>query len=97
LAHVRDVGAYLGRRLHAVAAQSPLVRDVRGMGMMWGVELVEEVAASDVVAALWAHGLLTVPAGRNTVRFLPPLIVEQVHVDEAVSAFDAVLKATATV
>ncbi|RME10270.1 MAG: aspartate aminotransferase family protein [Ardenticatenia bacterium] len=91
LAHVRDVGAYLGEQLRAVAASSPLVREVRGLGLMWGVELDERVAAADVVAALWSHGLLTVPAGRNTVRFLPPLIVERTHVDEAVAAFATVL------
>ena len=54
------------------------------------------VAAGDVVARLREHNLLTVPASDNTVRLLPPLIIEQQHIDEAIAALDAVFAAMVT-
>jgi acetylornithine/N-succinyldiaminopimelate aminotransferase len=59
---------------------------VRGKGLMLGVKLKPEADARQFVAHLRDnHGLLTVSAGENVVRILPPLIIEQAHIDEFVS------------
>ena len=64
-----------------------------GMGLMLGVRV--KAANGDVVAACRDEGLLTVPAGDNVVRFLPPLIITDVEIGEAVDAFERALAAVA--
>ncbi len=75
----------LGTRLRdgLLALQSPKIREVRALGLMIGIELVDGVAALDVVKALMADGLLTIPAGDRVVRLLPPLNVSPAEIDEA--------------
>ena len=97
LSHVEQQGKALGAALVALQSRYPgLVQQVRGMGLMLGLRLVDAVAAGDVVARLREHNLLTVPASDNTVRLLPPLIIEQQHIDEAIAALDAVFTAMVT-
>lgn len=72
LAHVRETGEWLGGELQALAARTDRVRAVRGIGFMWGIDLV--VPAAPVVAALTDAGLLVCTAGEYTVRLLPPLV-----------------------
>src|SRR3546814_7334861 len=55
---------------------------VRGAGLMLGLRCV--MTNGEVVAALQKNGMLTVPAGDNVVRLLPPLVIEPQHVDEAI-------------
>ncbi|MDQ7030100.1 MAG: aspartate aminotransferase family protein [Ardenticatenia bacterium] len=91
LDHVRRVGTYLGERLHGLSRRFPdLVREVRGRGLMWGLELTEGHQPADVVQAGYAHGLIVAPTGHNTVRLIPPLIVQEEHVDMAVSTLEAI-------
>ncbi len=93
LDHVRRVGAYLGERLHELARRFPaLVKEVRGLGLMWGLELADGLQPSDVVEAGYRHGLVVAPTGHNTVRLVPPLIVQAEHVDTAVAALEAVFE-----
>lgn len=77
LAHVTEVGEYLHERLSEI--NSPLIKDVRGKGLMAGVELT--VPAGPLVKEGYKHGLLLVNAGDNVLRFVPPLILEKQHVD----------------
>ena len=72
------LGAELMNRLNALG--SPKVRQVRGRGMMIGVELKERVTPT--LRALQERGVLVLPAGPTTFRLLPPLIWEQQQVDE---------------
>jgi acetylornithine/N-succinyldiaminopimelate aminotransferase len=79
----------LWTRLHDLAARHPkVIAEVRGAGLMLGLRCV--VPNSDVVARLREHGLLTVPASENTIRLMPPLIVEDSHIDEAIDILDRV-------
>ena len=70
------------------------VVDVRGMGLMLGCKVTATNGV--VVGACRDAGLLTVPAGENVVRFLPPLIITDAEIGEVVAAFEKALVATAT-
>jgi len=91
LAHVRETGDYLKERLTEI--NSPLVKEVRGRGLMVGLELSVDV--SPIIEAGYDHGLLLVNAGPNVVRFVPPLIVEKAHVDELADKLTTILAAQA--
>jgi len=89
LTHVQEMGALLKARLEDTAKAHPkLLGAVRGQGLLLGIEAVP--SNGDVVKALENKGLLTIPAGGNVVRFLPPLIVEEFHIEEAIAILDAV-------
>lgn len=88
LRHVEAMGAALRDGLAALRA--PQIVEVRGRGLMIGVELT--VPAAEVVSAGYAHGLIMVSAGPNVLRLVPPLILEQVHVDETLEKLDAILR-----
>lgn len=82
------LGAQLMERLTSLG--SPKVRQVRGRGMMIGVELKERVTPT--LRALQEHGVLVLAAGPTTLRLLPPLIWEQQQVDELIEAVGLTLK-----
>lgn len=79
-------------RLHELARRHSAIREVRGKGLMWGVDLAEE--AAPVVGAARELGLLVNATSKTVVRMLPPLIVEPAHVDEAVLVLDQALRKT---
>ena len=81
LAAVTENGAYLRARLRDL--NSPLVVEVRGSGLLIGVEL--NTAVAPVVAAAREAGLLIINAGETTLRIAPPLIVTPDHIDQAVA------------
>lgn len=73
LEHVREEGAWLSESLTSLVRPNGPVRAVRGIGLMWGVDV--SVPAADVVARARALGLLVLTAGEHTLRLLPPLII----------------------
>jgi acetylornithine/LysW-gamma-L-lysine aminotransferase len=81
--HAADVGGYFQERLESALGDE--VRDVRGEGLMVGVEVGRGANRALKELAL-NHGILALPAGRTVVRFLPPLTVEEDHVDRVVDA-----------
>ena len=98
LANARARGDYAKRKIETV----PGVKEVRGMGLMLGIELGDEFgplaagakAPSQTVAiALMRDGLLAVPAGPTVIRWLPPLNVSEGEIDEAVSILRSTLTA----
>ncbi|MBX6330476.1 MAG: acetylornithine transaminase [Gemmatimonadaceae bacterium] len=72
LAHVREDGAWLGAELAAMAERTQRIRAVRGIGYMWGIDVMQP--AADVVTRAREAGLLILTAGEFTVRILPPLV-----------------------
>jgi acetylornithine/N-succinyldiaminopimelate aminotransferase len=77
------MGALLRSRVEEVCARFPgVVTEVRGLGLMMGFKPV--MPNTEMVAKLADGGLLTVGAGDNIVRLLPPLIIDDAQVDEAV-------------
>jgi 4-aminobutyrate aminotransferase len=96
VANAADVGAHLMHRLRSLMDRHPLIGDVRGRGLMVGVELVKDRSTKErasaerdaVVSAAFRRGLLTLGAGKNVVRFSPPLVLTREHADQAVQIFD---------
>jgi len=76
---VKTRGDYLAKRLGDEVAKSPLIEQVRGRGLMWG--LVSVPPAADIVAEAREHGLIILVAGPNVVRLLPPLVMSQAELD----------------
>lgn len=108
LENARQLGAHALRELQALG--SPLIREVRGIGLMIGIELCEDFAARTTPAGetesaskvnvvpsimminrLHDAGMLAVPAGTHTIRWLPPLNVTRDEIDEAVAILGRVL------
>lgn len=89
LSHVKEVGDYLLESLSEI--ESPLIKDIRGRGLMVAVELTVET--SPIIEAGYEHGLLLINAGANVIRLVPPLIVEKEHVDNLVEKLKTILKA----
>jgi 4-aminobutyrate aminotransferase len=99
VANAAEVGAHLMNALKALMDKHPLVGDVRGRGLMVGVELVRDRRTKEratderdaVVNAAFARGLLLLGAGKNAVRFSPPLVLTREQADIAVGIFDEAL------
>jgi len=82
-----EKGAYLMDKLRQI--DSPLIRDVRGMGLMVGVELKQKV--TPYLKALQDHNILALNAGMTVLRFLPPLVISYEQLDRLVGALTEVL------
>ena len=102
-ANAGRMGARLLHGLHDFAARHPAVGDVRGVGLMIGVELVADRAtrapAPERVHALvqraFTRGLLVLGAGRSTLRLAPPLVIDEYDVDTALAILDECLTSLA--
>lgn len=91
LQNVQERGEQLRAGLEAIAAKYPnQVKEVRGWGLINGMELSADIqtTSADVVKAAIAEGLLLVPAGPKVIRFVPPLIVAEAEVDQALQALE---------
>lgn len=82
-----EKGLYLKQKLSAI--QSPLIREIRGLGLMIGIELKKKV--TPYLRALENEGILALPAGLTVIRLLPPLVISYEQIDEVVAGLDAVL------
>jgi len=88
---VTEVAETLMTALNALVTKYPSVFvEVRGQGLMLGIKLVDTVVNRAFKAELEGEGLLVAPAGDNVVRLLPPLVIEDRHVAEAIAIFDTV-------
>jgi len=91
MAHVQRVGAHMESKLRALASRHACVREVRGAGLMWGLDL--DRPALPVVEAALQHGLLINRTSDTVVRLLPPYIITAEEIDEAIGLLDAALLA----
>ena len=87
------MGARLRAGIERVAAEHGGVRDVRGMGLMIGVEFASHEAADAVEQAAFQRGLLVLECGEAAIRLCPPLIVDEEAVDTAVALFGEAMAA----
>jgi len=90
LEHVREAGEWFGRELQAIADRSFRVRAIRGIGLMWGMDVT--VASADVIAKARERGLLLVSAGEHTMRFLPPLVITREELTRGLELFEEALE-----
>jgi 4-aminobutyrate aminotransferase len=96
-------GAYLMKRLKELQQKYPIIGDVRGRGLMIGVELVKdpetkEPAAQesvDVMTKCFKRGLAIITAGKCTMRFAPPLIITRETLDAGLEVFEGAIKEVA--
>lgn len=93
LEHVRAVGAHFAARLAQLASKHAMVRDVRGEGVMRGIEI--DRPAAEIVDAVRPKGLLINATAKTVIRLLPPLTITTAEIDEAVDVLDAALAAAA--
>ncbi len=91
LADTRARGQHLADRLGEKVAHSPLIKEVRGKGLMWG--LVSGPPAGDIVTEARNHGLIILVAGPNVVRLLPPLTITHAEIDTLVERLLKTLEA----
>jgi 4-aminobutyrate aminotransferase len=98
----KTVGAYLEEGLRELMEKHECIGDVRGMGMMLGVEFVSDKTSltpapelrDRVEMACYQKGLIILGCGANSIRFSPPLILAKEHVDVALEIFDEAIAAS---
>ena len=89
LEHVARTGAYLERGLRAMASRQPAIKAVRGAGLMWGLELDRPALA--VVDAARERRLLINRTSDTVVRLLPPFVITEREIDEALPLLEAAI------
>jgi predicted acetylornithine/succinylornithine family transaminase len=92
IARVGQVGQHFERQLKAMAAKHPsLITEVRGAGLIWGLQLTRD--AAPVVPAALANGVIVNRTAETVVRLLPPLVITPAEADEALGRLDTALAA----
>jgi predicted acetylornithine/succinylornithine family transaminase len=91
LAHVREVGAHFERQLRALALKHPVIEEVRGAGLMRGLQLT--IDATPIIDGARERGLIVNRTNEKVVRMLPPLNIEKADLDRAVEILDDVFAA----
>jgi acetylornithine/LysW-gamma-L-lysine aminotransferase len=84
------LGGYFKAKLEDLQAKYKIVKEVRGLGLMLGVELRYDVL--NIIFKATDRGVLILDAGRNVLRFLPPLVIEKEQIDKTISILDTVIK-----
>lgn len=87
--HVEKMGIYLKEKLTELGREKEKVKEVRGLGLMCGLELREP--ASPYISKALEKGVILMGAGANVIRFVPPLVIEEEHVDEMIAILREVL------
>lgn len=96
LQNVQDRSKQLTDGLQSLAAKYPnVLGEVRGWGLLKGVVVKEGFSAGEIVGDAMKEGLLLVPAGPTVARFVPPLIVSEAEIDDALAKFEVAVAAKA--
>lgn len=99
-ANAARIGEYFMAKLGALAARHPVIGQVRGRGLMIGMELVTDPATraparklcDALITRAFHNGLLLLSCGQSTLRFMPPLMIGTTHVDEALAMLERSLE-----
>jgi acetylornithine/LysW-gamma-L-lysine aminotransferase len=83
------LGGYFKDKLEELQAKYKIVKEVRGLGLMLGMELRYDVR--NIILKTMDKGVLILDAGRNVLRFLPPLVIEKEQIDKTISVLDEVI------
>jgi acetylornithine/LysW-gamma-L-lysine aminotransferase len=85
-----STGKYFKMRLEELQGKHKIIKEVRGLGLMLGVEFRFDVL--NVILRAAERGVLTLDAGRNVLRFLPPLVITKAQIDKVIAVLDTVLE-----
>jgi acetylornithine aminotransferase/acetylornithine/N-succinyldiaminopimelate aminotransferase len=96
LAHVAEVGRFFSAELQKLASSHDCITDVRGLGLMLGLELNSTDLAQRVATQLMERRIIINRTSETVLRFLPPYILEKHHVKEAINALDDILRTAET-
>lgn len=88
--HVNQIAPYLEEQLDRITASYDFLTDRRGVGLMQGIVCKRPVG--EIAAKALEEGLIIITAGSDVLRFVPPLIIEEKHVDEMAEKLNSVLK-----
>jgi acetylornithine aminotransferase/acetylornithine/N-succinyldiaminopimelate aminotransferase len=91
LDHNASTGNYFIARLRELQAKYSSILDVRGLGLMVGVELDSDILAKEILAGMMNKRILLNRTHETVLRFLPPFLLTQDHVDQAIAALDELL------
>ena len=97
LRNADKVGAHIMKRLEEMKERYEIVGDVRGKGLMIGAEIVKDKRSKEfgtrhvenILDYTWKHGVLLISCGKSTLRFVPPLIIDQGTADEALEVVES--------
>jgi acetylornithine/N-succinyldiaminopimelate aminotransferase len=93
LQHIQDTGEFFHNELSKLAARHDCIVDVRGIGLMLGLELNSADLAKQVAAQLMERHIIINRTNETVLRFLPPFILERKHVETAIKALDETITA----
>ena len=101
LENTRTQGAYLIARLRELQSKYTEIGDVRGLGLMVATEFVKDRTTKEPAVKLrdrileeaYRHGLILLPCGKSSIRYIPPLIVRREQIDEAIEIMDGAIRA----
>jgi ornithine--oxo-acid transaminase len=96
ISRVQRLGDWALDYLRQALGTNPIVCDIRGRGLLLGVEVIPEVGAHDLVVALQAHGVLTKETHGVVIRLAPPLVIRKKHLRRALDAVIEVVLAAST-
>ena len=91
MAHINTVGKHIEARLRGLAARHSVIKDVRGAGVMWGLELHKDAAA--IVPLGLERRVVVNRTAETVIRLLPPFVITAAEFDEAADRLDAALTA----
>jgi acetylornithine aminotransferase/acetylornithine/N-succinyldiaminopimelate aminotransferase len=96
LAHVAEVGGFFSAELQKLASSHDCITEVRGLGLMLGLELNSTDLAQRVATQMMERRIIINRTSETALRFLPPYILEKHHVEEAINALDDILRTAET-
>ena len=94
LEHIQDTGEFFHEELSKLAARHDCIVDVRGIGLMLGLELNSAELAKQVTAQLMDRRIIVNRTSETVLRFLPPYILERKHIETVIKALDEIVSAT---
>jgi acetylornithine aminotransferase/acetylornithine/N-succinyldiaminopimelate aminotransferase len=95
LAHIEEVGNFFRSELEGLKQRHDCIKEVRGLGLMLGVELNSADLAKSIAAQMMERRIIINRTSETVLRFLPPYILERKHVEVTITALDELLKANA--
>ena len=92
LERVNKSGDFLKKNLMELKNRHNIIMDVRGLGLMLGVEFLKKEIRDKIIYKLFKNKLLVIPSGVKTIRILPPLIITENEISKGVIIFEKILK-----